>query len=197
VEPLEARELLATHVFLVNGAGDNGYEDGFAQLAMDLRRGPLAAAGLDVNVCDWDRLHTHNTYSDGDGPLHSDGQFVSDLTRLINGYPSWDHVVLIGHSYGGDSVLKVANQTSHRIDLLAALDPVGGGGFRSKEAEIATIIGGPLGGILAGKVFSADNLPSVPRNVQFFYNRWQEAGFFPIDFTTSGHLDSRAYASVQ
>lgn len=196
-----------THVFLVNGAGDNGFKDGFAAYRIFLRE----QFQFDVRISDWDSLGT----SEGHGPLSSDAQFVRDLAGLIDQYGSTERVVLIGHSYGGDSILKVANATHHRIDLLATLDPVGPQGFRSNLAKIGTDIsiigglltGGPLGGLLSGlfggsasnlasDFLRADNLPTVPSNVGYFYNRWQEDGAFPIDYKTSGRINSSAAGSL-
>ena len=151
-----------THVFLVNGVGDNGINDNFDRGRYDdndyLSR--FQSFGFDVHVSDWDNLHTQ----DGHGPDSSDQQFVTDLANQINSYGPSEHVILIGHSYGGDSILKVANATTHQIDLLATLDPVGPLGFRSSVAkdlvthhaasgggwfsDVIHIATGDLGGIL-------------------------------------------------
>jgi hypothetical protein len=215
---------VTTHIFLVNGWGDNGTYDGFTNLATDLRTGPFASAGLQVNVCDWNRLFTNNFVSGGDGSLLTaigadDSAFVSSVVQLINSYSPSDHVILIGSSYGGRSVLDIADHTSHHIDLLATLDPVGPDGFRSKlalEAGAASVIGGiltgdPVGGGILGTIGGwlfgngggaigalwADNLPTVPGNVHYYYNRWQEQGMFPIDYKTSGYIASSASGSLQ
>lgn len=210
-----------THVFLVNGALDNGTGNNFDRDSNSYKPF-LEQMGYDVHISDWDNLNTH----EGHDPLTSDAQFVSDLAAKINQYPAADQVILIGHSYGGDSILKVANATSHRIDLLAALDPVGPQGFRSKIAKVGTdvsIIGGVVAGLSSGGLFGglvgglvgglfggaasngagaaglvkADNLPTVPSNVRYFYNRWQTDGAFPVDFKTSGEIESRASASTR
>ena len=52
--------------------------------------------------------------------------FVDALAQILNTeYDDDDFVVLIGHSLGGNSVLRVSQQTTTQIDLLASLDPVG------------------------------------------------------------------------
>ena len=102
----------------------------------------------------------------------SDDGFVSDMVTLLNTYDDSDTIILIGHSFGGDSILKVAQGTSRDIDFLAALDPVGPAGLRATLPE------------------------PVPSNVKYFYNRWQTVTPFPIDFTSSGILSSNARGSV-
>jgi hypothetical protein len=98
----------------------------------------------------------------------TDESFVDALsTKLQNEYEDDDTIILIGHSFGGDSLLKVANRLEgiRQIDVLATLDPVGFSGFRG-------------------------NLPNPGSNVKYFFNRWQEILPFPIDFSTSGRLDA-------
>ncbi len=210
------------HVFLVNGAGDDGSLNNFDSDSEYDYRSVFESFGYDVHISDWDNLNTH----EGHDPLSSDNQFVNDLAAKINQYPASDHVILISHSYGGDSILKVANATSHKIDLLATLDPVGPQGFRSKIAKIGTdvsivggfvaglssggllggIVGGIFGGLFGGAasnaagaagLIKADNLPTVPANVRYFYNRWQTDGAFPVDFKTSGEIESHASGSIR
>lgn len=97
----------------------------------------------------------------------TDNQFVDALTsKLESDYDDDDIIILIGHSFGADSVLQVAQNLNgiREIDLLATLDRVGTGGFRSP------LVGG------------------VTANVKYFYNRWQRNGAFPFDF---GSSDSR------
>jgi pimeloyl-ACP methyl ester carboxylesterase len=102
----------------------------------------------------------------------SDDGFVSDMVTLLNTYDDSDTIILVGASFGGDSILKVAQATSRHVDLLAVLDPVGPVGLRETLAE------------------------PVPTNVRYFYNRWQETTPFPIDFLTSGCLENNARGSV-
>ncbi len=196
-----------TYVYFVNGMGENGVADGFDSLAAT-----LSAVGVHTHVCDWDDYNTdqgQGLFGIG-GAISTDAQLVATLTSVINSLPSTDHVILIGHSYGGESVLDVANHTSHPIDVVATLDPVGPDGFRSKEAEAAvvggSIVGGVVGGAIGGLagllggalgILSADNIDTVPSNVKYFYNRWQQEGAFPVDFATSGYIHSSASGSLQ
>ncbi len=100
------------------------------------------------------------------------GGMVQDLAQFINALPASDKVVLIGHSLGGAAVLATAEEAYHSIALLATLDPVGQGGFRH-------------------------TLPrTVPSNVEYFYDRWQTMGMFPIDYTNPPPITSYAYGSL-
>jgi len=109
------------------------------------------------------------------GQPFTDESFVNSLSnKLENEYDDADTIILIGHSFGGDSLLKVANrlQGVRQIDVLATLDPVGRGGIRG-------------------------NLPNPGNNVKYFFNRWQDILPFPFDFSTSGQLASSATGSTQ
>lgn len=111
--------------------------------------------------------------STGALPL-TDESFVDALSsKLEQEYDDADTIILIGHSFGGDSLLKVANRLEgvRQIDVLATLDPVGLGGFRG-------------------------NLPNPGSNVKYFFNRWQDILPFPLDFPTSGRLASEATHST-
>ncbi|MBF0186816.1 MAG: hypothetical protein HQL50_02705 [Magnetococcales bacterium] len=93
----------------------------------------------------------------------SDDQFMTEVSSYVDSLPKDQPVILIGHSFGADSVTKVAKRISRPILFLGALDPVGAGGMRrmTKDREI-------------------------PGNVIYFYNRWQENEVFPFDFGKSG-----------
>jgi hypothetical protein len=52
--------------------------------------------------------------------------FINSMTNILNTqYDDNDFIALVGHSFGGNSVLQVANHTNRKIDFLATLDPVG------------------------------------------------------------------------
>jgi pimeloyl-ACP methyl ester carboxylesterase len=99
---------------------------------------------------------------------NEDTIFISEAADLINVIPPERPVVLIGHSYGGDSVLKVLPKITRQVQVVAVLDPVGSGGRRSKAIA-----------------------RSVPNNVDYFLNRWQEnrltnENIVPFDSSISG-----------
>lgn len=93
----------------------------------------------------------------------SDEKFLSEVAAYVDALPADRPVILIGHSFGGDSVLEAARKIKRPILFLAALDPVGGGGLRRLDLE-----------------------REVPANVQYFYNRWQSNGLFPFDYPSNG-----------
>ncbi|MCA9076594.1 MAG: LEPR-XLL domain-containing protein [Planctomycetaceae bacterium] len=139
-----------TAVFLVNGADAHPWDS-----SLDLGE-PLSWLSTTVNddelhVANWDNFYAH-----GDGNvLSSESDFITDMQNFLNIMEDTDMIILVGFSYGGDSVLEVANATSRNIDLLVTLDPVGALGFRSELPD------------------------SVPSNVTYFLNRWQENSPFP------------------
>ena len=102
--------------------------------------------------------------------VNDDNLFINEAARIINVIPANRPVVLIGHSYGGDSILKVLPFITRRVQLVAVIDPVGTGGFR----KVAT-------------------RRVVPNNVDYFLNRWQENGLtgdnvVPLDSRVSGQI---------
>lgn len=102
--------------------------------------------------------------------VNDDKRFINEAAQIINAIPASKPVVLIGHSYGGDSILKVLPFITRRVQLVAVIDPVGTGGFRT----VATT-------------------RVVPNNVDYFLNRWQENGLtgsniVPFDSRVSGKI---------
>ena len=101
---------------------------------------------------------------------NADALFITEAAQEINSQPASRPIVLIGHSYGGDSILKVLPFITRRVELVVVIDPVGTAGFR----RIAT-----------NRV--------VPPNVDYFMNRWQENGLndeniVPFDSRISGEI---------
>ncbi len=93
----------------------------------------------------------------------TDKKFQEEVAAYLNSLPADQPVILIGHSFGADSITKVISNTDKSIMLVAVLDPVGAGGVRKlvKNREI-------------------------PGHVKYFYNRWQETKPFPFDLGSSG-----------
>jgi pimeloyl-ACP methyl ester carboxylesterase len=104
-----------------------------------------------------------------------DTQFLNDGSDFINNQLDRNRpLIIIGHSYGGDSTLKLLTRikekdSTRRIQFVAVIDPVGTGGFRSVAQE-----------------------SSVPTNVDYFFNRWQENVMFPVDFGRDGSMQCNA-----
>jgi hypothetical protein len=93
----------------------------------------------------------------------SDSQFVEEVSAFVNALPKDRKVILIGHSFGADSVMEVAPKLQHSILFLGAIDAVGSAGQRSINVK-----------------------RKVSANVEYFYNRWQNDKVFPFDYRKSG-----------
>lgn len=126
-------------VFLVNGFG------GCApcinrNLAQKLKLEPISVYDLDWNDI---HLRRQSVYIN----FHATN-FINDMVyKVIPVIPPERKIFLIGHSFGGDALLKIARQIMPRpITFLGILDGV--------------------------KKFGQRTTISVPPNVQYFYNRW-------------------------
>lgn len=95
-----------------------------------------------------------------------DSRFLKDGQNFINNVLDRNRpLILIGHSYGGDSILKLLPRLNRRVQFVAVIDPVARGGWRH-----------PINGY------------TVPGNVDYFFNRWQENEPWPIDFKVNGSV---------
>lgn len=114
----------------------------------------------------------YSNFNDG-GSSHgtsTDEDFLRYGADFINNQLDRNRpLILIGHSFGGDSVLKLLPRINRRIQFVAVIDPVRTGGFRA-----------PL------------KLLTVPSSVDYFYNRWQENLPFPNDFNVNGSIPCNA-----
>lgn len=93
----------------------------------------------------------------------SDSQFVEEVSAFVNALPKDRKVILIGHSFGADSIMEVAPKLQHSILFLGAIDAVGSAGQRSINRK-----------------------RKVSANVEYFFNRWQNDKVFPFDYRKSG-----------
>lgn len=93
----------------------------------------------------------------------TDSQFIEEVSAFVNALPKDRKVILIGHSFGADSIMEVAPKLQHDVLFLGAIDAVGSGGQRSLNRK-----------------------RKVPANVGYFYNRWQNDKIFPFDYKKSG-----------
>jgi len=104
------------------------------------------------------------------GNTSTDERFLRDGADFINNQLDQNRpLILIGHSFGGDSVLKLLPRINRRIQLVAVIDPVRTGGLRATLKAL-----------------------NVPSNVDYFYNRWQENEPFPNDFKVNGSIPCNA-----
>jgi hypothetical protein len=175
------------YVVFVRGFQPPPGGDSFAPLGMQPVRNYLAGFGAEVHSVTW------NCFRDGAaqntcGPLN-DAQFLQDIGNAVNAVPLERPVVLIGHSFGGDSLLKavsgaqgITNKINRPITALIVLDPVG----------------------FAGRRLTVDGFyNAVPSRVGIFFNRWQRNEAPPFNFGDSGFTScsagvcSQAEQSVQ
>jgi hypothetical protein len=103
----------------------------------------------------------------------SDDKFVNEVSDYLGGLPADRPVIMIGHSFGGDSVMEAAKKSKRPILFLGALDPVGAGGLRKLDLS-----------------------REIPGTVKYFYNRWQSNTLFPFDYVANGPF-SNCKASVK
>ncbi len=154
--------------------------------------GWLVKQGVEVHASNWNEIHRQGNPGDinpFDAKLLSwkirpspetDEVFIRQMQEAIKQIPESTPLILIGHSFGGDSLLQVAKRIQgRRIAFLGVLDGVGRGGLRK-------------------------NITSpVPSNVDYFFNRWQQnpplLGDHPIPFDRllSGEIKSNARQSNQ
>jgi pimeloyl-ACP methyl ester carboxylesterase len=114
----------------------------------------------------------YSNFSNGgtSGNTSNDSAFLEKGADFINNQLDKSRpLILIGHSFGGDSVLKLLPRINRKIQFVAVIDPVRTGGLRA----------------------SLKNL-RVPSNVEYFFNRWQENLPFPNDFQTNGSIPCSA-----
>ena len=106
--------------------------------------------------------------------LNDEGKrrFVKTGTKYLSSLPKGSNVYLIGHSWGGDSALRLVREyknTNINFKLLALIDPIGPGGMRKNLLN-----------------------NTVPNKVEYFFNRWQTNQPFPIDVKTNGKIKCQA-----
>lgn len=143
--------------------------------------------GVKVYEANWNDLERkrdpgHFTEVD-QANYNTDEYFIKQMQDEIAKYPEPTPIILIGHSFGGDSVLQVVKRINgRRIAFLGVLDPVGRGGLRENVTE------------------------PVPSSVAYFFNRWQQnppippdpisgmehVNILPVDSLQSGKLSSHA-----
>jgi Ricin-type beta-trefoil lectin domain len=132
----------------------NGYQDccvwnvGDKSINMGAVARELIGRNAEIRLFPWDHFH------DGKGQfgsLSDDKAFLDGAAKFINNeLDPRRPLILIGHSYGGDSLLSLAPRINRRILFLGVIDPVAAGGFREPIQR-----------------------RGVPSNVDYFFNRWE------------------------
>jgi hypothetical protein len=108
----------------------------------------LQQRGAEFRLVPWD------TFRDGAGQRSStsnDAAFLQEAADFINNRLDPNRpLILIGHSFGGDSLLSLAPRINRRIQFLGVIDPTAAGGLREPVTR-----------------------RGVPANVDYFFNRWE------------------------
>ena len=150
---VEAQTSKRPYVVFVNGSGD------CCAWEMDaLREKLIQQHGLTdediryTSYASFNRNVTTTTVPLVGLSLNLDKNFLKEGAEFINKELEPNRpLILIGHSYGGDSILKLLPRIKRSILFVGVIDPVATAGFRW-----------PI------------KLYIVPSNVRYFYNRWQQ-----------------------
>ncbi len=133
-------------VFLVNGFG------GCAPCLTPELKQKLQTENISVYDLDWNDINIRRQRGFSD---LTDSKFIQQMVTEVIPTINLDRpLIFIGHSFGADSLLKIAKLINPRqISLLAVLDGVNKLGIRTREI--------------------------VPPNVDYFYNRWTKNPSLP------------------
>ena len=109
----------------------------------------LQKHGAEFRLVPWD------TFRDSAGQRSStsnDAAFLQEAADFINNQLDPNRpLILIGHSFGGDSLLSLAPRINRRIQFLGVIDPTAAAGLREPVTR-----------------------RRVPSNVDYFFNRWEQ-----------------------
>lgn len=128
----------------------NGYNDQNLQEAT-IVEAKLMQMGVETPNADFMYVGWNNLYSQHGDYLGTDTHIINQISEYLSGKPADQPVILMGHSFGADSILKylmTATGSTHPIDVVVSLDAVESGGARSTDH-------------------------AIPPDVRYFYNRWQ------------------------
>ena len=114
---------------------------------MDIVVGALPP-NSEIRYVPWDRFENGANQR---STTSNDAEFLRQATEFINQLNPNRPLILIGHSFGGDSLLSLAPRIRRRIQFLGVIDPTAAGGLRAPVT-----------------------LREVPSNVDYFFNRWQQ-----------------------
>lgn len=111
----------------------------------------------------WNSLSSFYQSDHGLNIEHGTTNFVNETSNYLKKFPADTPIIIIGFSFGGDSVLEfVRREPVHNFVFVGVIDPVDGGGLRSS--------------ITAKR---------IDRNVDYFFNRWQNNLVPPSELFTN------------
>jgi len=146
------------YVVFVNGWEDcctwGRYTDGSLNPLMKLVVDSLPP-NSDIRYVPWDRFENGANQRSS---TSNDAEFLRQAADFINQLDPNRPLILIGHSFGGDSLLSLAPRITRRIQFFGVIDPTAAGGLREPVTR-----------------------RRVPTNVDYFFNRWQRNGLDNVD----------------
>jgi hypothetical protein len=166
IVPASAQSSSDVFVAFVNGSGDC-----CAGEMWDVKN-RLESQGATIWTTSYASFKDGSTTNKLPGNISTDldPKFIIEAAQVLNKLPESTPIILVGHSYGGDSILQVLPFIKRRVQLVVTIDPVGTGGFRKNVTSLR-----------------------VPSNVDYFMNRWQENG---LEGRNIVPFDSRANGSI-
>lgn len=161
-----AQSSLRPYVVFVNGYEDcctwGRYTDDSPDPLMD-RVVEALPSGSEIQYVPWDRFENGANQRSN---VSNDAEFLTQAADFINNQLDPNRpLILIGHSFGGDSLLSLAPRINRRIQFLGVIDPVAAGGFREPITR-----------------------RGVPSNVDYFFNRWQRNGLDNVDILNAREI---------
>jgi pimeloyl-ACP methyl ester carboxylesterase len=144
----------------------NGYLNCCASEMNDLQNRLMNKMNAEIRYVPYSNFDSNGK----SGYTSTDERFLRDGADFINNQLDRSRpLILIGHSFGGDSVLKLLPRINRRIEFVAVIDPVRTSGYRASLKSL-----------------------KVPSNVDYFFNTWQENVPFPNDFPINGSIPCNA-----
>ena len=160
---VNAQSSARPYVVFVNGYQDcctwGRYTNGRLYPSMDTVVSALPP-NSEIRYVPWDRFENGANQRSS---TSNDAEFLRQAAEFINQLDPNRPLILIGHSFGGDSLLSLTPRITRRIQFLGVIDPTAAGGLREPVTR-----------------------RGVPSSVDYFFNRWQqnalaEANVVPFD----------------
>ena len=163
----------------------NGYQDCCSSGITDTKNA-FSEMGIDWFDNPWDSVYPisdrQEQINPGEVTTVGSERFRTQMTQYLSSLPEGTEIFLIGHSFGGDSILhfldnyqnyRTGGKGAVKIRLAAVIDPVGYAGTRANAVS-----------------------NTVGSNVEYFFNRWQTNNAPPVDFINNGGRIANCQAEV-
>lgn len=107
----------------------------------------LADLNAEMRMVPWNHFGDRERQT---GRPLNDAAFLREAAEFLNRLDARRPLILIGHSFGGDSLVKLVPRLRRSVEVLAVLDPTAAWGLRAPVVA-----------------------RTIPAHVQIFFNRWQ------------------------